>query len=309
MTRQRLLMIHPGALGDVITAFPAIVALRKHFAFIGLMCQSHIGFLAHEIGLVDTCIALESAGSASLYGGSRDPGLVAEISAYGDIVVLSRNPALAQHIAEIAPGRVQFITPRPEPAKRVHVTDHLLAALARNNLIEGHKRPEADDLRHPIAAKETLLHPGSGSLLKNWPLEQFQLVANLLRNQGIVSRWLLGPAEMHLAQDLRSGGQPLWCPETTAELLKGLRNVQGWIGNDSGVSHLAGFLGLATVAIFGPSDPLRWQPFGRAVAMVGPEPASCLPCFETGRVCVSDGACFRGITAQRVVSAYLGLDR
>jgi ADP-heptose:LPS heptosyltransferase len=55
--------------------------------------------------------------------------------------------------------------------------------------------------------------------------------------------------------------------------------VTGFIGNDAGITHLAAFLGLPCVAIFGPADPERWTPVGRSTAVVR-APVDCEPCFE-----------------------------
>jgi ADP-heptose:LPS heptosyltransferase len=49
-----------------------------------------------------------------------------------------------------------------------------------------------------------------------------------------------------------------------------MKTAGGYIGNDSGVSHLAAYLGLPTVAVFGPSDPEMWRPIGPLVQIVRP---------------------------------------
>jgi len=60
------------------------------------------------------------------------------------------------------------------------------------------------------------------------------------------------------------------------------RQIEGsslFVGNDSGVTHLAAFLGVRTLAIFGPSDPDRWAPLGSRVQVVF-RPEHCRPCHQ-----------------------------
>jgi ADP-heptose:LPS heptosyltransferase len=128
-----------------------------------------------------------------------------------------------------------------------------------------------------------LLHPGSGSRRKRWPLERFLTLADSLDAAGSAPRFLIGPAEEDLAQAIhshRGGKYPVMRAESLVELAGLLRSATGLVGNDAGVAHLAAFLGLSTVVIFGPADPVRWTPVGPHVSVVRP-PVDCFPCFET----------------------------
>jgi ADP-heptose:LPS heptosyltransferase len=66
------------------------------------------------------------------------------------------------------------------------------------------------------------------------------------------------------------------------DLWEALRGCRALVGNDSGVTHLAALAGAPFVAIFGPSDPLRWAPrkSGGGKGRVLREKTDCLPCFE-----------------------------
>ena len=52
------------------------------------------------------------------------------------------------------------------------------------------------------------------------------------------------------------------------ELAKWLASARLYIGNDSGITHLAAAVGTPVVAIFGPTDPAVWAPRGERVAVV-----------------------------------------
>jgi ADP-heptose:LPS heptosyltransferase len=53
-------------------------------------------------------------------------------------------------------------------------------------------------------------------------------------------------------------------------VLQVLTWADGYVGNDSGISHLAGALGRTTLAIFGPTDPDRYRPLGPRVHVLAP---------------------------------------
>lgn len=110
--------------------------------------------------------------------------------------------------------------------------------------------------------------PGAGGREKRWPLECWArlLEAFLARSSKRVIL-LAGPAEE---------GEPLEClrehREERVALVRNLplgdlplllRRAQAYVGHDSGVTHLAAMLGVATLALFGPTDPGRWGPLGR----------------------------------------------
>lgn len=103
------------------------------------------------------------------------------------------------------------------------------------------------------------IHPFSGSAKKNWPLAGFRAVAEMLKQNGFDVFWLAGPEE-ELADAVR---------------LAGLDEVAAWlgatalfIGNDSGIGHLAAACGVPVVSIFGPSDPSVWAPRGPRVQVM-----------------------------------------
>jgi len=87
-----------------------------------------------------------------------------------------------------------------------------------------------------------------------------------------------------------------------------LKQSGGFIGNDSGISHLAGFLGIPAVVIFGPSNPKRWKPFGRSFEVLRPE-TDCTPCFETGKMDCKEMKCLEETTPDMVISALFKIYR
>jgi ADP-heptose:LPS heptosyltransferase len=101
-----------------------------------------------------------------------------------------------------------------------------------------------------------IIHPFASSPAKRWPLENFRAVARAL---GMPVQWCAGPEE-HL------DGAVLI--DDLYELGCWIAKARVYIGNDSGISHLAAAVGTPVVAIFLESDPAVWAPRGRHVQVL-----------------------------------------
>jgi ADP-heptose:LPS heptosyltransferase len=151
-----------------------------------------------------------------------------------------------------------------------------------------------------------LIHPGAGSRRKRWGANRFMAVAGAMREiSGEKVVFLLGPAESDLLPVLQKGveGRGEICQlQDLMEVMTLMKAATGFIGNDSGLAHLAAIMGVPTVAIFGPSSPTRWHPLGRAVRVVRGA-ADCAPCFEISESNCDEPQCLRGVSVDRVLEA------
>jgi ADP-heptose:LPS heptosyltransferase len=100
------------------------------------------------------------------------------------------------------------------------------------------------------------IHPFSGSARKNWPLERFRELTSRLK---LPVRWCAGPEEK-LAGAVRI--------DDLYELACWLAGARAYIGNDSGITHLAAAVGTPVVALFGPTNPAIWAPRGANVRII-----------------------------------------
>ena len=73
-----------------------------------------------------------------------------------------------------------------------------------------------------------------------------------------------------------------------------------FLTNDSGAMHIASALGVATVTVFGATNPITTGPTGPRSRIVQ-EPVPCSPCLL--RECPIDHRCMTGVPASRVVAA------
>ncbi len=101
-----------------------------------------------------------------------------------------------------------------------------------------------------------VIHPFSSSPRKNWPLDRYQ---ELARRVGMPVKWCAGPEEQ-LENAVRIANlYDLACWLATAQI---------YLGNDSGITHLAAAVGIPIVAVFGPTDPAIWAPRGEQVRII-----------------------------------------
>jgi hypothetical protein len=103
-----------------------------------------------------------------------------------------------------------------------------------------------------------VIHPFSGSAKKCWPLDRYQMLAARIEPHMPV-RWCAGPEEP-LADAVHI--------DDLYDLACWLATARVYIGNDSGITHLAAAVGTPVVALFGPTDPRIWAPRGPRVQVI-----------------------------------------
>ncbi len=114
------------------------------------------------------------------------------------------------------------------------------------------------------------LHPGSGAAAKRWPPANFAALARLISKVGYQPLLIEGPQDGAVCADVltQAPETPIVRELALTTLATLLTHCSAYVGNDSGVSHLAGLLGVFSVVIFGPTDPTLWAPVGRMVHVV-----------------------------------------
>jgi heptosyltransferase-3 len=304
-----LLIVHQGALGDLVCIFPVIAALRRHFRPLGILCQEHIGRLAAAEGLVEAWFPIEAAWTASLFAGGAGLEARRRLAPYAHFLVFSRSETLVSSLQRIGDTRVGRIPPRPPAGQRVHVAEHALAHIRGCGFLPEPERtlaetaPAAAPSVEKLRSKTVLIHPGAGSPRKRWPLSRFREVAVQLEALQLSPEFVIGPAEQDLLPELARREATIHRPVGSLDLLALLRSAAAYIGNDSGVSHLAAWAGLPSVVIFGPTDPVRWRPRGRFVEIVQPR-IECNPCFETAPENCPAAECLARIGLEDVLEAF-----
>lgn len=151
-----------------------------------------------------------------------------------------------------------------------------------------------------------LLHPGTAFFTKRWPTENFARTAEFLAGKGLQTVAVGSKGEVKVLDDLkRESTVPvktfgdLTLPEITALASK----AKIFIGNDSGIAHIAAAVGTPSVVVFGPSNRDHWRPWTDAPNEIVFEPLPCQPC--PGYECkeFGDPKCILSISPSAVFAA------
>jgi heptosyltransferase-2 len=141
---------------------------------------------------------------------------------------------------------------------------------------------------------------------KEWPVERYAELADLLAERHEAECVLVGGIDdreqcERIAAQCKRGAIVAAAETTVGELIGLLSQCHGFAGNDSGCMHLAGALGVPTVAIFGSTNPGRTGPMGLHCRVIY-RGLECSPCLE--RTCrFGHYNCLRDITAGEVAGA------
>lgn len=143
--------------------------------------------------------------------------------------------------------------------------------------------------------KRILIFPGAGHPLKCWPLENYKQLAQWLSKKGYEVIFVLGPVEMERQIKVQNF-KHVFC-HSFEDLQAHLLKAGFVIGNDSGPLHLAGYLKVPGLALFGPTSPKQWGPYNLATLTLDLE---CSPCTQTASIDCKNPHCMLDISLDQV---------
>ena len=250
---MRRLIIRPGGIGDCILSLPAIEHLRSDYTevWVPSAVVPLIRF-AEARSIASTGIDL-----LGLPGVDPPADLTARLRQFDTIVSWygSNREEFRGHVIELGLP-FQFLAALPDPGAKMHAADFFLKQVGG----DGFAVPRIPCQRGGLG-DFAVIHPFSGSARKNWPLSRFRELASRL---ALPVRWCAGPEET-LPPELMDDAVRF---ENLYELACWLASARVYIGNDSGITHLAAAVGIPVVAIFGATDPSVWAPRGERVRVV-----------------------------------------
>jgi len=247
----RRLAIRPGAIGDFIVSLPALESLRADYLEVWTSSPNVplAGFASRARSIAST--------SLDLLGVTEPPArLLEELRGFDSIVSwYGANRSEFRELVRALRLPFTFLTAIPPEGSGLHATDFYLRQVRAmsNGASDGIPRIRCDVEREDFAA----IHPFSGSPKKNWPLENFRELARTLERSMPV-RWCAGPDDPPLEGAVRI--------DDLYDLARWLARARLYIGNDSGITHLAAAVGTPVLALYGPaSDAAVWAPRGEHV--------------------------------------------
>jgi hypothetical protein len=205
-------------------------------------------------------------------GGNFEQNLIFTVNCThsAEVITLSLKPSekFSAHISEfyiqefIAQSGVSLEN------RRVRMDEGLIRA-SRADVSRGMELLK--EIEVDFSAKLVVIQPGSGGLQKCWHLENFLSVAEELGSKGAEVVFLLGPAELErfseaTIKDINRVSKCLTDLPFTG-ILGLLSCADGFVGNDSGITHLAAALGVRTLAVFGTTNPDVYKPIGPSVTV------------------------------------------
>ena len=257
---QRVVVLRALGLGDLLTAVPALRAVRRAHpgAHVALAAPAGLRDLALHTGALDAVV--DTAPLAPLAGELAGADLAVNLH--------GRGPQSTALLAATSPRRLVAYGLPGGP--RWTADEHEVLRWCRL-LDESGIPADASDLSlavpaaQPVVRGAVLVHPGAAQASRRWPVERWGRVAAALAAAGHDVRVTGGPDEVELAQEVaRRAGLRL------EAVLAGRTDVLGLsalvaaarllVSPDTGVAHLATAFGTPSVVLFGPTPPALWGP-------------------------------------------------
>ncbi len=293
---MQILILHAGALGDCVLGIHVIDAIVRawNVSSVTMVARSPIARWARRHGLPSEVLSFEHQEVLGLY--SQDRSLSGETACFlrrfDRVISFLGGPKdeVSRRLSTLQGLEVLAIDPRPrDTAMRngVHIAQQWLDQLAgygyrvplsaaKIDLPAGARRTHCETLAKRLGAKPghvLLCHPGSGGLRKCCAVEALERLVEKLGSLGWCVGWIVGPDEVERSGsryvERLQGSAPVIYEESVQAAADVVSGAGGYLGHDAGMTHVAAFVGVPTIALFGPTDPRVWRPLGASCRIGG----------------------------------------
>ena len=304
---RKVLLVRLRSIGDTVLATPSLYALKRFLphAEIDILLEDWVAPLLTQLDCVNDVITFERG---SVIARAR---VAHQIRSRGYEVVYNLHGGTTATLltrATGAPHRVGYASYQyaalhnhlsPSPLllwgqKKTHSVEQQLALLGWTGVPVTDRPPtrlgvtaqaEAEISRRLSVAglggrKFAVVHPAAAFATKQWATDKFARVVEFLAERGYATVSVAAPHESAVLNELASESSvrvvclDLSLPEVTALLAR----AQLFVGNDSGIAHIAAAVGTPSVVIFGSSNLAHWRPWATSPAEVVFEEMPCQPC-------------------------------
>ncbi|MBV9960029.1 MAG: glycosyltransferase family 9 protein [Acidobacteria bacterium] len=331
---RRVLVVRLRSIGDTVLATPALHALRRFLpeARLDVLLEDWVAPLLDGFDEVDHIITVERGSTASRARVAR----LLRSNRYD--VVYNLHGGTTSTFLTRATGARHRVGYAEYSYSRLynHTAPHPFALWGRENLHSVHQQlglvgwtgvPVTDPPRTRLAVTaeaalslqaklraagfdETqplaMIHPAAAFDTKQWATVNFARITEDLEARGLAAVAISAPHEAGIVGALvEDSAAPvisltnLSLPEVTALAAR----ARLFVGNDSGIAHIAAAVECPSVVIFGSSNVTHWRPWTNAPAAVVREELPCQPC--PGYTCAEFDApeCIRRVPVARVIKA------
>ena len=329
---RKVLLVRLRSIGDTVLATPSLFALKRFLpnAEIDILVEDWVAPVLDHHPHVNRVVVLERGGLRARTRAARQlrsSGYDVVYNLHGGTTAtfLTRATGASHRIGFESYQYAQLHNHQaPSPLslwgqQKTHSVEQQLALLGwtgvpvtdRPRTQLGIKPEAAEAVAQRLAAadlegkKLALIHPAAAFATKQWATENFARVVEYLAEKGFAPVAIAAPNESALIQALISATSvklatfDLSLPEVTALAARS----QLFVGNDSGIAHIAAAVGTPSVVIFGSSNIAHWRPWNRAAAEVVFEEMPCQPCH--GYFCekFAQPECILRVPVSRVIAA------
>lgn len=318
---RTVVILHPGALGDVVLAVPAMRRLLARFPLHRSLLVSNepIGRFLLECRMIDAWMPVQGVVCTDLFSGavpaSTELRRWLKECDYAVAWITDEGGTLATALRCCGVREMTIQSPFSPELKAMQQGDRFLETIGEtvgdgsldvrmqlpSDLVErGHVHLERMGI--PSDRSIVLIHPGSGSRWKCVNPEVLALAIEQFQRENMRPLILEGPADRESVAGLSKlvPAVPVIAVGDLSIIACLLARSSLYIGNDSGMTHLAAVLTVPSIALFGPTDPERWAPRGPHVTVLRGASCTC-PSWESVAVC-SGKPCL-AISAEVIVAA------
>ena len=321
---MRVLLIKPGAIGDLLQLSPVVRAIKRSRP------QARITILVGNSASVDLFRYNPAVDEVLVY---EKKGVHRSWSAFGklwrelrkrrfDLVVNYQRSNLKGWLLAAASFPCRVLVYHKEKRRVMHAVENHLKAVAPlvgdpgtlDQRLELYLGGEDKRWAEELLARESLngkmlvaLNLGASHPVNRWPTRRFAELSDKLQAAGFGVVLVGGGSDRELADAVLAdcADRPLDLVGRTSLLQLGalLERSSAVVSADTGPMHMATAVGTPVVALFGAADPARTGPVGEGHLVLQAAGISCVPCRS--RSCSSEKklACMEAISADEVLAA------
>jgi len=320
---EKLLIIKPSSLGDIIHSLPFLAAIKDHFpnTKIHWLVARGLHVLLENHPLIDKLWVINKdqwkslsylpntlREIRSLYLGLGQEGYDACVDLSGlfrsGLLTFASKAPVKIGFAESDEGSPFFYTHKVKGDMEHHAIDrYLQIARAMGCPVDAIRYPMANfDLNPPLCrtlpSEYVVIAPSAGKEANRWPAQRFGELASLLPLPSVV---VCGKGDAAIGAEVITYAQgkavSLAGETSLLELLAVIKRANFFISNDTGPMHIAAAFQIPVFALFGPANPERTGPHGTIHTVIKTD-VPCSPCYRW-KPC-EHWRCMNELTVERV---------